>query len=225
MPINRRSVVAMMSLTPALLVASRTVTRAGAQESTPAPSADQDAADIGVVDAGSRTVWNLSDPEALVYTLTVLEFEDVDRAASAFQLIVDGASDALANNAATPDAVATTIAGLEETDIDLGDDSILYYQPDESGSAGIATLFVLIGVYVHQWATLPVPLQENTLRIDPASLPEALLALADPWFAEEHDGDAIAQLPNLDQFADGYEVLNESSGLGQLAPASPVAAP
>ncbi len=223
MPINRRSVVAMLALTPALLAASGPVVRA--QESTPAPGEDRNAADIGVVDAGSRTVWNLSDPEALVYQLTVLEFADPDRAASAFRLIVDGASGALENNAATPEAVATTIAGLEETDIDLGDDAIMYYQPDETGAAGIATLFVLTDVYVHQWATLPVPLQENTLRIDPASLPAGLLALAEPWFADEHDGDAIAQLPDLDQFPAGYEVLNESSGLSQLAPASPIAGP
>ena len=223
MPINRRSVVAILALTPALLVTTHSAV--SAQESTPAPAEDANAADIGVVDAGSRTVWNLSDPEALVYQLTVLEFADTDRAASAFQLIVDGASSAVENNAATPVAVATTIAGLEETDVELGDDAIMYYQPDETGAAGIATLFVLIGVYVHQWATLPVPLQENTLRIDPASLPAGLLALAEPWFAEEHDGDAIAQLPGLDRFPAGYEVLNESSGLGQLAPASPVAEP
>ena len=222
MPINRRSVVAMMALTPAMLAVSRSAFLG--RESTPAPD-DQNAADIGVVDAGSRTVWNLSDPEALVYQLTVLEFEDTDRAAFAFRLIVDGASGALENNAATPAAVATTIAGLEETEVDLGDDAIMYYQPDESGAAGIASLFVLIDVYVHQWASLPVPLQENTLRIDPASLPESLLALAEPWFADRHDGDAIAQLPNLEQFPAGYEILNESAGLGQLAPASPVAAP
>ena len=223
MPINRRSVVAMLALSPALLAATRSAV--SAQESTPAPSEDQNAADIGVVDAGSRTVWNLNDPEALVYQLTVLEFADTGRAASAFQLIVDGANGALENDASTPAAVATTIAGLEEIDVDLGDDAIMYYQPDETGAAGIASLFVLIDVYVHQWATLPVPLQENTLRIDPASLPAGLLALAEPWFAEDHDGDAIAQLPGLEQFSAGYEVLNESSGLGQLAPASPVAAP
>ena len=223
MPITRRSVVAMMALTPALLVTSRSAVRA--QESTPAPGEDRNAADIGVVDAGARTVWNLNDPEALVYQLTVLEFADTERATSAFQLIIDGASSAIENTSATPEAAATTIPGLEETDVELGDAAVMYYQPDETGAAGIATLFLLTGVYVHQWATLPVPLQENTLRIDPASLPAGLLALAEPWFAEAHEGDAIAQLPNLDQFPAGYEVLNESSGLGQLAPASPVAEP
>lgn len=221
MPTNRRSLVAILALTPAMLVAKgRGVV---AQDATPTP--EQTVADIGVIDAGSRTVWNLSDPEALVYQLTVLEFEDDERAASAFNLIVDGASGALEPNDATPDAVATTIAGLEETDIDLSDDAIMYYQPDETGAAGIATLFVLDGVYVHQWADLPVPLQENTLLIDPASLPEGLLALAEPWFGEEHEGEAIAQIPNLDQFPVGYEILDESSGLDSLAPASPVAAP
>ena len=221
MPINRRSMVAMLALTPAVFAAPGSVARA--QDATPAPA--QNAGDIGVVDAGSRTVWNLTDPEALVYQLTVLEFEDEERAATAFQLIVDGANGALAPTAATPDAVATSVAGLEEMDVDLADDAILYYQPDETGSAGIATLFVLDGVYVHQWADLPVPLQENTLLIDPASLPEGLLALAEPWFEEEHVGEAIAQIPDLDQFPADYEVLNESSGLDSLTPASPVAAP
>ncbi len=221
MPINRRSMVGLLALTPAMLAASGPTVQA--QDATPAP--EQTVGDIGVVDAGSRTVWNLSDPEALVYQLTVLEFEDDERAAAAFQLIVDGASGALAPNDATPDAVATSVAGLEETDIDLADDAIMYYQPDESGAAGIATLFVLDGVYVHQWAALPVPLQENTLLVDPASLPEGLLALAEPWFDEDHEGDAISQIPSLDQFPPGYEILNESSGLGSLTPASPVAAP
>ncbi len=221
MPINRRSMVAIVAMTPALLMAKGRGVEA--QDATPTP--EQTVGDIGVVDAGSRTVWNLSDPEALVYQLTVLEFEDEERSKAAFQLIVDGASGALAPNDATPDAVATTIAGLEETDIDLADDAIMYYQPDESGSAGIATLFILDGVYVHQWADLPVPLQENALLIDPASLPEGLLALAEPWFGGEHEGGAVSQIPGLDQFPAGYEVLNESSGLDSLSPASPVAAP
>lgn len=219
MPINRRSLVAMLTLSPALVL----VRGVSAQDATPAP--DQSIGDIGVVDAGSRTVLDLNDPEALVFQMTVLAFSDSDRAASAFQLIVDNASGALTTSDATPDAIATTIPGLEETDIDVGDDAVLYYQPDESGAAGIATLFVIDGIYVHQWSDLPVPLQENTLRIDPASLPAGLTALAELWFAQAHEGGAIAQLPGLDSFPAGYEVLNESSGLGEIAPASPAAAP
>lgn len=195
-----------------------------AQDGTATPG--QGAGDIGVVDAGSRTMVNLNDPTALVYQLTVLEFTDPERAAESLQLITDAASGTLPATASTPEAVATTIAGLDETVVDLGDEAVLYYQPDESGAAGIATLFVLDDVYIHQWAVLPVPVEENALLIDPATLSEDLLALAERWFDEEHTGEAIDQLPNLDLFPEGYEVLDESSGLESLGPsASPVAAP
>lgn len=207
-----------------LTLAPAAMGTAQGQEAT--PSSPDPAGDIGVVDAGSRSLWNPSDPTALVYQLTVLEFADPARATSSFELITNATSGFLAHNDATPDAVATTVAGLDETDVDLGDRAVLYYQPDESGAAGVATLFVLDGVYVHQWLALPVPLQENTLLIDPASLSDGLLTLARPWFGVGHDGDAIAQLPDLTQFPAGYEVLNETSGLDAIqSPASPVAVP
>ncbi|CAA9550173.1 MAG: hypothetical protein AVDCRST_MAG33-823 [uncultured Thermomicrobiales bacterium] len=200
------------------------VPSARAQDGTATPT--RGASDIGVVDAGSRTLVNLDDPTALVYQLTVLEFTDQERAAESFQLIIDAASGNLPATESTPEAVATTIAGLEETVVDLGDEGVLYYQPDESGAAGIATLFVLEDVYIHQWAVLPVPVEENALLIDPESLSEDLLALAEPWFEEGREGDAIDQLPGLDRFPEGYEILDESSGLDSVGPpASPVVAP
>lgn len=216
--------IAVVGLLVLMLVLMGTATATGqAQEATPA--APQRASDIGVVDAGSRTVWNLNDPTALVYQFTVLQFADNERAASSFRLITDAASGSISSPDATPQGVPT-VAGLDETPIDLADEAVLYYQPDESGAAGIATLFVLDGVYVHQWTTFPVPLPNNTLLVDPASLSDGLLALAEPWFAEKHDGDAISNLPNLGQFPADYQVLRETSGLDSLQPvASPVSGP
>lgn len=216
--------IAVVGLLVLVLVPMGTATATGqAQEATPA--APQRASDIGVVDAGSRTVWNLNDPTALVYQFTVLQFADNERAASSFRLITDAASGSISSPDATPQGVPT-VAGLDETPIDLADEAVLYYQPDQSGAAGIATLFVLDGVYVHQWSTLPVPLPNNTLLVDPARLSDDLLALAEPWFAEQHDGDAITHLPSLAQFPAGYQILSETSGLDSLQPvASPVSGP
>jgi hypothetical protein len=207
-----------------LLVLMGTATAAdGAQEATPA--APERASDIGVIDAGSRTVWNLNDPTALVFQFTVLQFADSERAAASFRLITDAATGSIPSPNATP-PVVPIVPGLNETPIDLADEAVLYYQPDESGAAGIATLFVLDGVYVQQWSTLPVPLPNNTLLVDPASLSDGLLALAEPWFAERHEGDAIAQVPSLAEFPNGYQVLSETSGLDSLQPvASPASGP
>ena len=206
------------------LVLTAGLVPAAAQEAT--PGADGSPSEIGVVDAGSRIVWNPNDPAALVYQLTVLEFADADRAASSFDQITDSTSGLLSPTDATPAAEVTAVAGLDEMTVDIADEAVLYYQPDASGAAGIATLFVLDGANVHQWSVLPVPIPENTLRIDPTTLPEALTALAEPWFADGHDGDAIAQLPNVDQFPAGYAVLSETSGLDALGlPADPDATP
>ena len=212
-----------LGLTLMLTLAFGTVP-ASAQDATPGAGGNPSA--IGVVDAGSRIVWNANDPAALVYQLTVLEFADAARAASSFDQITDSTSGLLSPGDATPAAEVTAVAGLDETTVDLADEAVLYYQPDASGAAGIATLFVLDGAFVHQWSVLPVPIPENTLRIDPTTLPEALKALAEPWFVDGHEGDALAQLPNIEQFPTGYEVLSETSGLDALGlPADPDATP
>ena len=220
-PMNRSvgRIVAVIALV--LTLAGGATSAVRGQDATPSGQAS----DIGVVDAGSRIVWNLNDPMALVYQLTVLQFADAARAGSSFDLITEATGGLLTPTESTPAAVATSVAGLAEASVDVADRAVLYYQPDETGAAGIATLFVLDGVYVHQWAALPVPLQENTLLIDPASLSEALVTLAESWFGSGHEGAAIAQLPGLAQFPAGYEVLSERSGLDSIQPAAtPIAA-
>ena len=184
------------------------------------PAADQTAADIGVIDAASRTLWNDTDVNALVYQFTVLVFDTPEQAADSFGLITDRASGFVEAEDATPEAVASVLRTIDRTDVDFGDEAVMYYQPDETGSAGIAILFVLDGTAVHQWSTLPVPLQENALLVDPAALPEALREIAEPWFAAEPpvDADVLALLPGLEQVPPGYSILQESSGLDDLDP-------
>ncbi len=195
---------------------------ASAQDTIPAatPAAGRSAADIGVVDAASRTLWNETDATALVYQFTVLVFDTPDQAADSFQSITDRASGFIEADEATPEAVASALESIDRTDVDLADGAVMYYQPDETGSAGIALLFTLDDTAVHQWSTLPVPLQENALLIDPATLPEALLAVAEPWFAAdpEPDGTVLDLLPGLEQVPAGYSVLQESSGIDDLDP-------
>ncbi|HEV2528042.1 MAG TPA: hypothetical protein VGT61_06335 [Thermomicrobiales bacterium] len=194
---------------------------AAAQEATPpaTPGTGQTAADIGVVDAASRTLWDDTDSTRLVYQFTVLVFDTPEQATDSFRLITDRASGFAEAADATPEAVASTLGTIDRTDVEIGDEAVMYYQPDETGSAGIAILFVLDDTAVHQWSILPVPLQENALLVDPATLPEALLAVAEPWFeADPAEGEVLDLLPGLEQVPEGYTVLQESEGIDDLDP-------
>ena len=181
-----------------------------AQDATPSANA----AAIGVVDAGSRQLWNANDATAPVYGLTVLQFSTANQARSAFATITSASAGYLP--AATPDPA--TPALLQRTDLPIADGAALYYQPDSNGGVGIATLFVLSGVFVHQWYAVPVPVEQNQLLVDPAVLQQDLTTLAQSWFAVPHDGDAMAQLPTVGQLPSGYSVLAEQAGLSQTQP-------
>ena len=183
-----------------------------AQDATP----DANAAAIGVVDAGSRQLWNPNDATAPVYGLTVLQFSTADQARSAFTTITNASTGYLP---ATPEATAGVTA-LQRTGLSIADGATLYYQPGPNGGAGIATLFVLSGVFVHQWYAVPVPIAQNQLLVDPAVLQQDLTTLAQSWFATPHDGGAMAQLPTVGQLPSGYSVLTEQAGLAQTQPAT-----
>lgn len=196
---------------------------------TPAPDARTSPADIGLVDAASRSMWNVNDPTALVYQLNVLVFDTPERARAAFDLVTAATTAAVSATpvAGTPGGAPVPVtSGASVTAVALGDAAQLYYQPDETGAAGIAILFLLDGTALHQWSTLPVPLQENVLLIDPVRVTGEVQALATTWFATDRVGPAPTLLPGLEQLPAGYSVFQETSGLTALTgEATPVAIP